>query len=149
MIGYKYKMSNIEAAIGLGQIERVDVLVARKQQILATYRAGLEGLREVTLNPVPEDPTSALGAWMPTVVFSERSGVTRELMAETFERANIDARVFFHPLSSLPMFEPQLDNVHAYSLARRAFNLPSFHDMTEHEQARVINVIRGLAEAGA
>lgn len=144
-IGFKYKMSNVQAAIGLAQVERVDELIARKRSILDYYRRGLADLREVTLNQPPVEPDSALGAWMPTVVFSEASGVVREDLIEAFERADIDARVFFHPISSLPMFAPRPENVHAYELARRAFNLPSFHDMSDAEQDRVIAVVRDLA----
>ena len=91
------------------------------------------------MNPEPEGTIN--GAWMPTVVFQKELGIRREMLQSAFSNADIDARVFFHPLSSLPMFEDQPDNVLAYDLPTRAINLPSFHDMTELELQRVVNVI--------
>lgn len=100
MIGFKYKMSNIQAAIGCGQMERIDELVDRKREILAYYRQVLEPLPGVVgMNPEPEGTVN--GAWMPTVVFSEESGVTREKLQTAFDKEDIDARVFFWPLSTL------------------------------------------------
>jgi perosamine synthetase len=132
-------MSNIQAAIGLGQLERIVQLTQRKREILAYYKLKLEVLSGVSMNPEPNGITN--GAWMPTVVFSPTTGVTREKLLAAFAVENIDARVFFHPLSSLPMFEPRSDNVVAWDVPRRAINLPSFHDMTIAEQDCVIAVV--------
>lgn len=147
LVGFKYKISNIQAAIGLAQIERIDELVARKRAILAHYRAALADIQCIAMNP--EHPGTQNGAWMPTVVFDRESGVTREVMQAAFAAANIDARVFFHPLSSLPMFTPVTANALAYDIPERAFNLPSFHDITEAELARVTDVLRALVQSPA
>ena len=145
VVGYKYKMSNVQAAIGCAQLERVDELVARKRDILRYYRR-LETLDGVALNPEPPGTTN--GAWMPTAVFDEKTGVTREGLRRAFAAENIDARVFFHPLSSLPMFASRPQNRLAWSIPDRAINLPSFHDMTEAEQDRVAGVIAACLDAG-
>jgi perosamine synthetase len=140
VVGFKYKMSNIQAAIGCAQIERIEELIDRKREILRYYRDQLEIVPGVSMNPEPDG--TVLGAWMPTVVFDAQSGVTREGLQSAFAEENIDARVFFHPLSSLPMFNTQLQNRYAWDIPGRAINLPSFHDMTTGEQDRVVNVIR-------
>jgi len=142
VVGYKFKLSNIQAAIGCAQLERVETLVARKREILASYKASLAGAPGIAMNPEPDGTTN--GAWMPTVVFDEELGITREMLISAFSQADIDARVFFYPLSSLPMFEPQPGNRFAYSIAARAINLPSYHDMTDEDQRRVLTVIQGL-----
>ncbi|MGA7951631.1 MAG: DegT/DnrJ/EryC1/StrS family aminotransferase [Thiobacillaceae bacterium] len=144
MVGFKYKMSNVQAAIGCGQIERIGELIDRKQMIFAHYRERLARLPGVSVN-VERDHTT-IGAWMPTVVFAPHTGVTREALQAAFAAQNIDARVFFHPLSSLPMFEPQPDNQWAWDVPRRAINLPSFHEITDAQQARVIEVLRVCLE---
>lgn len=74
---------------------------------------------------------------MPTAVFDPTTGVTREMLQKAFEAADIDARVFFHPLSSLPMFAAKPGNAVAWSIPGRAINLPSYHDMTENDIERV------------
>ena len=140
IVGFKYKMSNIQASIGLAQMERIDELVNRKRQIFRGYCERLDGLNGVTLNP--ESPGTTIGAWMPSAVFDPATGVTREKLQSAFAADNIDARVFFYPLSSLPMFDEQRDNRHAWDIPERAINLPSYHDIMPSEQDRVVAVIR-------
>jgi perosamine synthetase len=145
MVGYKYKMSNLQAAIGCGQMERIFELVQRKREILSGYKTKFASLKGLSINPEPAHTTH--GAWMPTVVFSAATAITREKLQKAFQQENIDARVFFHPLSSLPMFSPQRQNRHAWDIPERAMNLPSYHDMTPEEQDRVVAVIQACYEA--
>lgn len=140
LLGYKYKMSNVQAAIGCGQLERIDELEARKREILQRYRALLADCAGIAMNPEPAGTVN--GAWMPTVVFDRATGVTRERLQAAFAAAEIDARVFFHPLSSLPMFAPCAGGALAADLPGRAINLPSFHDITDEEQQRVAAIVR-------
>jgi perosamine synthetase len=92
----------------------------------------------------PEKMNTVNGYWMPTVVFDKATGVTREKLQAAFTLENIDARVFFHPLSSLPMFEDKLSNSIAWDIPTRAINLPSYHDISAVELDRVIDVIAKL-----
>lgn len=144
LVGFKYKMSNLQAAIGCAQMERIDELSRRKREILALYRERLGKLPGVSINPEP--PGIVNGAWMPTVVFSPETGVTREMLQTAFATANADARVFFWPLSSLPMFEPIKTNVWAWDIPGRAINLPSYHDIRESDLDRVVQTIFNLNE---
>jgi len=141
-IGFKYKMSNLQAAIGCAQIERIEELVARKREIFRYYADRILTMPGLTMNP--EKSGSINGYWMPTAVFDAQTGVTRESLQVAFAGENIDARVFFHPLSSLPMFVDQPQNQWARDIPCRAINLPSFHDMMPAEQDRVVAVIRNI-----
>jgi perosamine synthetase len=136
-------MSNLQAAVGLAQIERVNELVERKREIFYAYREQLAGVNSISMNPEPEDTKN--GFWMPTVVFAPETDVTREKLQGAFAAENIDARVFFWPLSSLPPFEGASANTVAYDLPGRAINLPSYHDMTSDEIGRVVQVLRDCA----
>jgi perosamine synthetase len=142
LLGFKYKLSNVQAAIGCAQIERIEELTRRKREILARYRDLLSDVRGISMNPEPE--VGVNGGWMPTVVFERATGVTHERLQDAFAAANIDARVFFHPLSGLPMFEGHAGGALAADIPTRAINLPSFHDMTDAEQSRVADVVRRL-----
>jgi perosamine synthetase len=144
-VGFKYKMSNIQAALGCAQMERIDELVGRKREIFHYYRDRLHGVSCVRMNP--EGSNIVNGAWMPTVVFEKATGVTREKLSAAFAAENIDARVFFYPLSGLPMFDDVPGNQHAWDIPGRAINLPSYHDMSRDEQDRVVAVVRQLALA--
>ncbi len=139
MVGFKYKMSNIQAAIGYGQMQRIDELINRKREILRYYKDHLECLDGVSMNPEPEGTLN--GAWMPTVVFDDVTGVTREKLQEIFQAENIDARVFFHPLSSLDMFASREENINSWRIPTRAINLPSYHDISNQNLSSVIGCL--------
>lgn len=143
-VGFKYKISNIQAAIGCAQMERIDELVSKKRAIFAEYRSRLTDLEGVDMNPEPEGTT--IGAWMPTVLFAPETRITREALQESFAAENIDARVFFWPLSGLPAFDSVETNLTARDIPKRSMNLPSYHDLTEKNIERVCNVVRSVYE---
>ncbi len=145
-IGFKYKMSNIQAAIGCAQIERIDELVERKRDIFRYYREHLGTQPGISMNP--EKPGMISGYWMPTVVFSTETRVTRDDVLAVFQEENIDGRVFFYPLSSLPMFTPLPDNRNSYDIGGRAINLPSYHDLTKMDLDRVVDGVVSLFTSG-
>lgn len=145
-VGFKYKLSNIQAAIGCAQVERIDDLTRRKREILAYYKERLSSLPGLSMNPEPAGTIN--GAWMPTAVCSPETGVTREKMQAVFAAESIDARVFFWPLSSLPSFTPVPGNAHAYDLPGRAINLPSYHDISRDDLDRVVDALASLWPKG-
>jgi perosamine synthetase len=83
---------------------------------------------------------------MPTIVFAADAGFSLQRAIRSFRAESIDARVFFAPLSSLPMFS-SLDahpmRPHAYSVPRRSLNLPSFHEINGSQISQVISVLEG------
>ena len=144
MVGFKYKMSNIQAAMGCAQISRVEELIQRKRDVFSYYQQHICKLAGVSMNP--EATGSQNGYWMPTLVFDSSLGISREHLVDHFKAADIDARVFFHPLSELPMFESLPENHFSYDLPNRAINLPSYHDLTREEQDQVIASVYAIHE---
>lgn len=142
MVGYKYKISNLQAAIGCAQMERIDELTRRKREIFAAYRDRLVKLPGLSMNPEPTGTVN--GAWMPTAVFAPETGITREKLQAAFAKKNVDARVFFWPLSGLSMFKPITANLNSWDIQNRAVNLPSFHDITSDELSVVVNVLKTI-----
>lgn len=146
VVGYKYKMSNIQAAIGCAQMERIESLVARKREIFRYYSDHLDHLPGIRMN-VEKDHTIN-GYWMPTLVFSPETNITRDKLLAAFAADGIDARVFFWPLNSTGLFgKPTQDNSVADDIARRAINLPSYHDISCFQMDRVITIIQDLMRA--
>ena len=139
VVGFKYKMSNLQAAMGCGQLERVDELIQAKRRVFRYYADALTDL-PCALNPEPSGTIN--GCWMPTMVVDESVFFDRDVLLAEFQKDQIDGRVFFWPLSQLPMFEPRPDNQIAYGIYRRAVNLPSYHDISEAELDRVVAVVR-------
>lgn len=141
-IGFKYKMSNLQAAVGCAQLERIDELVAAKRRIFEYYR---NAFAELPLAMNPEPTGTVNGYWMPTIVVDERAPFDRDALLAAFQSDNIDGRVFFWPLSSLGLLNAQPSHVISHSLSQRALNLPSYQDLSDMDLARVSkHVIRSL-----
>jgi perosamine synthetase len=153
-VGFKYKMSAFQAALGLAQLERIDELVARKREIFGWYREALASLDGVTLNPEPDGVLNTY--WMVTAVVDRALGVDKhELLASLWER-DIDARPFFHPLSSRQPYAgtpaaagAEQRNPVAYDISARAVNLPSGFNLTPELVERIADelgaALRGLS----
>lgn len=143
-IGFKYKISNIQAAIGFAQLERIDNLISRKREIFFEYHKLFRDISDAKMNPIPEETATQYGYWMPTLVFDKTLNFDRDKLLKVFKENNIDGRVFFYPLSSLPMFKEIRSNVISYDIFERAINLPSYNDITIAEIERVVNCIKGI-----
>lgn len=139
-VGYKYKMSNIQAAIGCAQLERIDELMQRRVEIFFQYKRLIEDNPHIIMNPVPNNG-DAYGYWMPAVVFSKESKVTQQHVLQLFAENNIDGRAFFSPLSLQANFSPCLSNVHSTDICSRSVNIPSYHDITFDDQKFVIDTL--------
>jgi len=133
--GYKYKMSNLQAAMGCAQIERADELIEKKRRIFDWYRAIFTDSREFRMNP--EYPGTKNSYWLPTIVFDSLLDGKRDGLFAFLKEYNIDSRPFFYPLSTLPMFPSRPENTVAYGIYERAINLPSFHEL-EKDQAEFV-----------
>ncbi len=137
--GYKYKMSNLQAAMGVAQIERIEELVAKKRQIFNWYS---EMLKDIPGSMNPEHSGTKNSYWLPTLIFDKKRAFDREAFFTFMKTCNIDSRPFFYPLSSLPMFSAKKENTVAYDLFYRGINLPSYHDIGKGDVERVCQAIR-------
>jgi perosamine synthetase len=146
-VAYKYKMSALQAALGLAQLERLDELVTRKREIFGWYRDRL--VEHVQLNAEPTGTSNSY--WMVTAVVPDDGPVrTPDLMAG-FDARGIDTRPMFHPLSSLPAYADQPQamtarerNTVSYALNGRGLNLPSALSLQEHDVDVVCSVLLSL-----
>jgi len=149
-VAWKYKMSELQAALGRVQLDRIEELIERKRQIYSWYAERLAGC-PVTLNI--ERPGERATYWMVTVVFDAATGVDAITAADALADAGAATRPFFPPLSSLPAFAKSPDTPRAaasnpvsYDLAGRAINLPSALTLDEGQVERVCEVVRRLGD---
>jgi perosamine synthetase len=147
-IGFKYKMSALQAAIGLAQIERVEELIARKREIFRWYHEALSAL-PVTLNAEPDGTRNSY--WMVTAVFPEDFPKTKGEIARELSMLGVDTRPFFHPLTAIPAFQnhPQAksgrqDNPVGYAVSGRAINLPSALGLDQDMVGRVAEALQSV-----
>ena len=144
----KYKMSNIQAAIGCAQMLRANELVERKREILKTYKEEFleQEIDHYAFNPEQED--CSIGAWMTTVIMarpSSNSDLSAKLQTK-LRSCGIDARPFFEPLSRTPAFQNESYRVNtckwANSIPQVALNLPCSHEITRSEIKYVAKIIK-------
>ncbi|OHB58195.1 MAG: hypothetical protein A2173_03595, partial [Planctomycetes bacterium RBG_13_44_8b] len=131
-VGYKYKMSNLQAALGLAQLERIEELVSKKQLIYRWYSDRLKDINGISLNT--ERPNIKNNYWMTSLVLNKDFGVSRdELMKAMKEKYHIDTRTFFYPVSSFKPFNRRFENEISDKLSHNGINLPSGHNLQEED----------------
>lgn len=156
-VAHKYKMSSMQAALGLAQLERIDELITRKREIFDWYRSELSGVEGLTLNPEPAGTRS--GYWMVTVILDSQFGLKKDYLMQELSARNIDSRPFFHPLSSIPAYEhteeasaARARNHISYRLCPYGINLPSGLNLNREAVSYVcgalLEVIGSVATVG-
>lgn len=151
-VGWKYKMSSMQAALGLAQLERIDELVTKKREIFSWYRKALADWNLGSLNP--DVPGLFNSYWMTTLLLDASLGIKKETLVPRLRQQGIDVRPFFYPLSAIPAFRdtPQAatarkTNSVAYSVSPYAINLPSALSLDQDAISKVNVILR--QEVGA
>jgi perosamine synthetase len=146
-VAFKYKMSSMQAALGLAQLERIDELLARKREAFAWYSEELGNIDGLVLNAEPAGTRNAF--WMTTAVLSPELGIAKFELMDRLARRGIDTRPFFHPLSALPAYEgipeaarARARNEVAYRLGHYGVNLPSSLRLTREDVRCVGKALR-------
>lgn len=132
-IGYKFRLSNLQAAFGLGQMERLEEIVEKKRQIFRWYQEELGDIGGLTLNP--ELPGIRNNFWMVTAVLGDEFPVDAAQVLPEMEQRAVSPRPFFYPCTELPIYRScrRVPTPVAHRLHDRAFNLPSGAEMTREE----------------
>jgi len=148
-IGNKFKMSSMQAALALAQVERADELVARKREIFSWYQEALADVEALRLHVERSGLTNSY--WLPAVTIHPEHAVDTLCVMRELEKNRIDIRPLYYPLSSLPPYREtpsgqraQQQNQIAYAESPRGFNLPSNLKMTREDAKRVVEVLRRL-----
>lgn len=130
-IGYNYRMTNLQAALGLAQLERINELIEKKRKIFQWYKEYLQEVNCITLNPEKEWAKNVF--WMVCIVLGDDVKISRDKLTEKLKEKGIDTRPFFYPMSELPMYGEKSQNKVAKYLFERGINLPSGVNLNEEE----------------
>jgi perosamine synthetase len=136
-------MTNLQAAVGVAQLERVEGFIRRKREIAELYDELLAGVPGLT-GPV-EQPGYTNVYWMYSVLVDEMYGLTRNELIPALRERNIDSRPFFHPLDTLPPYKQAEPCPTALDLSRRGLNLPSSPALTDEQVVYICDVLKELA----
>lgn len=146
-IGYNYRMSNIVAGIGRGQLKVLNDRLAKKKEIYETYKDAFKDIPEIEMKPVPIDTKP--NYWLSTMLLKEGSKVTPLNVMEALEKENIESRPIWKPMHMQPVFEKYdfikvEDKPVSEDIFARGVCLPSDTKMTKEEQQEVIRIIKEL-----
>ncbi|MBZ9727403.1 DegT/DnrJ/EryC1/StrS family aminotransferase [Mesorhizobium sp. CO1-1-11] len=142
MLAYNYRMTNIQAAIGLAQIEMAEEIIARKQQIAEIYRTRLSRLPLRTHDPVGDVNHSH---WMCSIVVDQVED--RDRLRARLADDEIETRPFFPLASHMPHCHSDQTFPIGDSMSKRGINLPSYPGLTEEQLNRVCSSIAGYFES--
>jgi perosamine synthetase len=148
-IAFKYRMSAVQAALGVAQMERIEELIAYKRRIFDWYRASLAGQPSLQLNPEP--PGTRNSFWMVTIVPDATRGIDKFAMMTALDVRNIDSRPFFSRLSDLPAFADRPESRRFVQgsdagahIAAYGVNLPSGYNVTEADVAVIASAVEEI-----
>jgi dTDP-4-amino-4,6-dideoxygalactose transaminase len=144
-IGYNYRLSNISAGIGLGQIKVLDDRVRQRRANFEFYHAALGHLPGIAFQP--EKTGSFSNRWLTTILIdpSQNGGFTREDLRLALEKENIESRPLWKPMHLQPIFQqfPNYGGEVSEKLFERGLCLPSGSGLKAEELKRVVSLISG------
>ena len=141
--GYNYRLSNLLAAVGRGQLEVLEDRVAARRRVFDAYRAQLGDLPGIGFQP--EAPWGRHSRWLTAItVDAEAFGADRETLRLALEAANIESRPLWKPMHQQPLFagHETIGGAVADNLFASGLNLPSGSILTDDDLDRVIATIR-------
>jgi perosamine synthetase len=148
VLGYNYRMTNIQAALGLAQLEKVDWHLARRREIAGWYQELLGGHPLLALQP--EKPWARNVYWMNSVVLAQGFPLDRDETMRRLAEEGIETRPFFYPMHTLPIYRSLAGGGAfpvAESVAARGMNLPSSAGLTYEDVAHVAERLIALGRS--
>lgn len=150
-LAFNYRMTNLQAALGVAQLEQIETFIEKKCQMFEWYRQELGSLEGVTLNS--HRPGTQNIYWMISLVLGDEIPISRDAFCSALKAAGVDTRPFFIPMSELPHLanyktvgnENEQCPVTAY-LSRRGLNLPSGCGLTKDQVLRVSQVVKRVLQ---
>ena len=147
-IGYNYRMSNICAGIGRGQLKVLDKRIEKKTNIYERYKRAFEGISEIKMQPYMAN--SKPNHWLSAIILDKTSKIKPIDIIEALEKENIESRPIWKPMHMQPFFKDydfitlEKEKSIAQDIFERGVCLPSDTKITDEEQKKVIKIIKKL-----
>lgn len=138
IVGFNYRMSGLQAALGVAQLARIDEFIAARAEVASWYCAAL---RDLPLEVQPRRADAEPISWIFTVLLPPDSPRSVSDVRDVLDGAGIDTRPFFTPLTTSPPYRRVVDHPVAADLSSRGMGLPLFVGMTESDVGRVADAL--------
>jgi len=144
VVGYNYRMTNMQAAIGTAQLESIEPILARRDHIARLYDAGFE--RTPGLRRPPRAEWARPVCWLYTVTVDEGSGASRESLMARLAAQGIDTRPMFYPVHTMPPYRRYATREFpvATRLSRTGVSLPSSTNLRDDEIGLIIDQVNEI-----
>jgi perosamine synthetase len=136
VIGYNYRMTNIEAALGLAQMENIDRAIAERARLAGWYDEALADLRSQIVLP-EQQPWAKQVYWMYNIFLSDGDAERRDHVMRQLDEAGIETRPVFYPMHVLPPYLEDISYPVADVWAQRGINLPTHQALTQTDVERI------------
>ena len=139
-VGYNYRMTNIQAAIGYAQMEIVEKLVSKRRKIAGWYTEALARIKGITLPA--EKPYADHSYWMYSILIEDNFGRSRDGVIAHLAENGIETRPFFYPMHTMPVydrFNPQCPT--SERIAARGINLPTYYRLKKKQVEHIADVL--------
>jgi perosamine synthetase len=138
-VGFNYRMTNLQAALGVAQLERIDEFIAKRRKILDWYRAGLADCAGIKLNRQADWAKPV--CWMVCMEIEDLDEAARDQLMSRLKALGVDCRPYFYPVSDMPMYSPASTPV-AHRISPTGINLPSYVDLSADDVAHICGIVR-------
>ncbi len=146
VVGFNYRMTNLQAALGVAQLERAEEILEKKKNIFKRYHENLSELSGVTLNPVASKNVEPV-YWMICFQHNSFTENARNAFMDQLKKEGIDSRPFFYPISMMPMYDyVKAETPVTYAVSVKGLNLPSYVDLSVEEIDKICVVIKKLLQ---
>jgi perosamine synthetase len=146
VVGFNFRLTNLQAALGVAQLERIDEIIAIKRRNAARYAELLADVPHITLHPEADWATNVY--WLYSILIGEGFPMSRDEAALALKERGIDSRGFFYLISDMPPYLEYAKGEEfpvAAALSRKGINLPSSATLTDDQIVQVCDAIRELA----
>lgn len=142
-LGFNYRMTNLQAALGVAQLDRIESLISKKHRIMQWYKNELQCIPKIKLNFQAKWAESVY--WMICLEIKDLQEKQRNKLMDNLKKRGIDSRPYFYPISSLPMY-PNAPTPIAHKVSQRGLNLPSYFDLTKNQVRYICNNVKELID---
>ncbi|RLA07957.1 MAG: aminotransferase DegT [Gammaproteobacteria bacterium] len=140
-VGFNYRMTNIQAALGVAQFDRIDELLEKKKKIFEWYQDGLKDISNIKLNFQKDGYKNVY--WMVCIEFDRYKEKQRDRFIVNLKKQGIDSRPFFYPVSDMPMYD-NCDTPITHKVYQRGINLPSYFDIKKSDVEYIVKAVKEL-----
>ncbi len=138
-VGYNYRMTNLQAALGLAQLNRIDEIIDSRVSIFNWYKKYIKTNESVRLNYTA--PWAKSVNWLVCLEVDNLNFELRETLMKNLKEQGIDSRPYFYPVSAMPMYNRKFQNDVSYNKSIIGINIPTFFGLQEQDIQTISEII--------